>query len=125
MVDKVQKIREEVERRLRLLVPKMTFQHQRKELENILSFIDFLQEEPVSEKLKEAAKEYSGKSSHPLNNAFMSGAKWQKRQMMKDAVDGEIFCAVAYPHQPKAVSKPISGGYKFGDKVKLLIIKED
>lgn len=44
--DRLEKVRAEIERRLRLLVPKMTFQHQRKELENILSFIDSMQEEP-------------------------------------------------------------------------------
>ena len=30
--------------------------------------------------LNEAAKEYSGKESHPLNNAFIAGAKWQEEQ---------------------------------------------
>lgn len=39
-----------------------------------------MDEEPVSEELEEAAKEYSGKSSHPLNNAFKAGAKWQEKQ---------------------------------------------
>lgn len=47
--DKLEKVRAEVERRLRLLVPKITFLHQRKELENILSFIDSLQEESKKE----------------------------------------------------------------------------
>lgn len=28
--------------------------------------------------VNEAAKEYSGKESHPLNNAFIAGAKWQE-----------------------------------------------
>lgn len=30
--------------------------------------------------LNEAAKKYSGKESHPLNNAFIAGAKWQEEQ---------------------------------------------
>lgn len=46
-------------------------------LQDVQTAID-LQEEPVSEDLEEAAKEYSGKLSHPLNNAFKAGAKWQE-----------------------------------------------
>ena len=82
----------EIERRLWLLVPKMTFYQQRVELEKLLSFIDTLEvkeveEEHVSEELEEAAKKY-GNKKHPMTTIganesaqdFKAGAKWGKNQ---------------------------------------------
>ena len=40
--------------------------------------------------LKEAAKEYSGKESHPLNNAFIAGAKWQEEQNFTWSEEDEL-----------------------------------
>lgn len=59
-------------------------------LEEILVFINSLPAEP-SEDLEEAAKEYSGKSSHPLNNAFKDGAKWQKEQLINKACEWLVY----------------------------------
>lgn len=86
-----------------------------------------LQEEPVSEDLEEAAQRYNEDMSwcweapkYPHLEAFKAGAKWQKEQMMAKAVDGtarpdynEIWCNLA------------SSNLKDGDKVKVIVIKED
>ena len=34
----------------------------------------------INENLQNAAQNYSGKVSHPLNNAFIAGANWQREQ---------------------------------------------
>lgn len=52
--------------------------------EELIPFINSLPAEP-SKDLKEAAEEYSGKSAHPLNNAFIAGAQWQKEQTINKA----------------------------------------
>ena len=56
----------------------------------IESFINSLPAEQPSKVLEEAAEEYSGKSAHPLNNAFKAGAKWQEEQIMKSAIDALV-----------------------------------
>ena len=94
MTDKVQKIREEVQRLMNELI-----QEKEKgfssdsddacilELQNVLTYIDSLQEEPVSEDLNKAAKDYSnnldnicGSIGEQTRNAFKAGAKWGKEQ---------------------------------------------
>lgn len=40
---------------------------------------------PINENLRNAAENYSGKASHPLNNAFIAGAMWAKDQLYKQA----------------------------------------
>lgn len=52
-------------------------------LEETLVFIQSLPAEQPSKALEEAAEEYSGKASHPLNNAFKAGARWQKERTIK------------------------------------------
>jgi len=75
----------------------------------------------VSGDLEEAAEEYSGKSSHPLNNAFKAGAKWQKEHLMKDAVDGEIGY---WNLRWLSVNADLPRTVEEGDKVKVILIKE-
>ena len=92
MTDKVQKIRNEVERLQNELI-----QERKKgygsdvddacilELQNILTYINLLQKEPVSEDLEEAAKNYMRSQNPPiwgLYYGFKAGAQWQKQQMM-------------------------------------------
>lgn len=112
----------------------------------LIQTIEYLQEEPVSEELEEAAKEYSGKSSHPLNNAFKAGAEWQKKQdqetielaedhamlagmekmkeqMMAKAIDatiGSFTNGTIYD-----ADFDIDSNLKDNDKVKVIVIKED
>lgn len=40
---------------------------------------------PINENLQNAAQNYSGKVSHPLNNAFIAGAMWARNQLYKQA----------------------------------------
>ena len=106
--------------------------------EKILSAIDSMQEEPVSEDLEEAAKiyargEYDRKNPSslpwqckgcysPLIYAFKDGAIWQKQQMMKETI-----CTTMQEDDCGDIVPTIANqkGFKIGDKVKLIIIKED
>lgn len=122
-------------------------------LQEMLLFIDSLQEENASEDLEEAARKWEDKvylengwqdecgTPHApfseIGNAFMAGAEWQKNQMkealqteyekgrfdmreeiMKDAVDGEYWDGSIYLD-----NRPTE--YKDGDKVKIIIVKEN
>jgi hypothetical protein len=115
-----------------------------KACKELLSFIDSMQEELISEDLKKAARKYAGipeDSPHDLKycvqdkkakyDAVLYGANWQKEQMMKNAKDGvitfdyygdndKIYGCIA--HDSFSLEEL---GLKDGDKVKLIIIKED
>ena len=59
--------------------------------DTLLSFIDSIQEEPVSEDLEEASEEYAyelfpsiGVANTEIELAFKAGAKWQKEQFEKN-----------------------------------------
>jgi hypothetical protein len=140
--------------------------------EELLSFIDSLQEEPVSEDLEEAADCYKDMitpeevddsehayyyetyTEYQIADAFKAGAKWQKEQdqktielaedhamlagmekmkeqMMKNAVDSEAVLNYYGINDKKyyAIGNEEVDGEKYnlhdGDKVKLIIIKED
>lgn len=101
-------------------------------------YIDSLQEEPVSEELEFASEKYacrftSSKYGHDkIKATFKAGAKWQKEQMMKDAIGREVaegsMC-------PAIETLPVlthtdmillpKDKFKSGDKVKIIIIKEE
>ena len=107
---------------------------------DILSFLDTL-EEPVSNDLEEAAetkyptcwKKYPNdgivrsEEYFDLNaekrDAFKAGAEWQKRNMMKEAVEGFIFQSADY--YPKQLIAGYDGELGMGDKVKIIIVKEE
>jgi hypothetical protein len=86
--------------------------------------------EPVSEDLEEAAKDYSnnldniyGSMGEQTRNAFKAGAKWKEQQMMSKAVNGvEI-------NSRRSDGRCILSGnfsrFDTGDKVKLIIIKQE
>ena len=87
---------------------------------------EYHKEEPVSEDLEEAAKTYAKKESHgyePCNivKTFRVGAKWQKQQMMKNGVDAKITLLDGISY----VSKDVLSQFRPGEKVKLIIIKEE
>ena len=100
--------------------------------DNILTFINSLSEEPVSEDLEEAAKHYlysnilyddvyvGNPTDKDCIKMFKAGAQWQKQQMMKDAVEVQV-----NPLLGETFVGCMVNGYKVGDKVKLIIIKED
>ena len=96
-----------------------------KSLRELKSYINSLQEEPVSEDLEEAANDYAHDLLHDdVFLTFIAGAQWQKEQMMKDAVYG-LVCG----HDESSpawidlnlLNKP---NVKVGTEVKLIIIKD-
>lgn len=99
MTDKVQKIREEVER-LFNHVKDSNFESDSGAfyyLKDLLEYIDSLQEEPVSKSLEEAARNYSnnldnicGSIGEQTRNAFKKGAQWQKVNIWKDAQGDDL-----------------------------------
>jgi len=98
--------------------------------------VEETQEEPVSKSLEEAAKDYSsnlnsiyGSIGEQTRNAFKAGAKWQKEQLMKEAIDAMVHIdAGNYPYIPQielydyGKDIPLAKG---GDKYKVILIKED
>lgn len=92
----------------------------------LLSYIDSLQEESVSEELKKFADEWD--ESLYRSDAVIAGAKWKEEQMMKKAVEREVKVdAGGYPYIDATElydyenDKPLA---KEGDKIKIIIIKE-
>lgn len=96
-------------------------------------------EKPVPKELEEGAKDYREtkianghffkiKGTKPLCYlddlipAFIAGAKWQKEQMMKEAVEGKI---VFLFNGDVAINIGDTDKYKLGDKVRIVIVKED
>ena len=139
MEDKLAKVRAEIERRY-----KYNKEHendwagtshfwQRKEDKEILSFIDSMQEEPVSEDLEkelsrllkdcEIDSEYIHQDFlHIVANHF---ADWQKEQMMAKAVDVTI--AIPYSNGYGGYTQLVDSqeALPFGENIKVLVIKED
>jgi hypothetical protein len=109
----------------------------------LLIFIDSLPEEPISEGLEEAADRYAFMDSQAYKGvhstycddkiAFIAGAKWQKQQMMKHAVDGtKVFSGlgvkaktgecVPYTEYKLCISDDLCNNC---DRVKIIIIKDE
>ena len=129
MVDKIQKIREWVKARLDENASKKSlhqFYGMMEEDARFLDFIDSLQEEPVSEDLNTAAKEYANNITKKigyrlqLRRAVCFGANWQKEKMMKEAIEG-----IARPDDSEIWCNLSSFNLKDGDKVRVVVIKED
>lgn len=155
MTDK-EKIRSEIERRLKALQGSVTdyARGERTELEKLLSFIDSMKEVLASEDLNKAAELYADKileaidpeladtnyhrhikmrvrifdGSH-IEDAYLDGLKDMKEYLMKDVVEGLRI------HRNRYTKKNVLHGldvtceaiqkFKDGDKLKLIIIKED
>lgn len=89
-------------------------------------------EEPVSEELEEAAEKYAyelcpsiGVANTEAEQSFKAGAKWQKEQLMAKAVEGGCFSYKnGFVHISCDVDEHLTD-IKFGDKVKVIVIKED
>lgn len=82
-------------------------------------------EEPTSKDLEEAAIEYcSGNkgSDARVRAGFIMGAKWQKKQMMSKAIDGEVGY---WNLHGLSVNVELPGSVEEGDKVKVLLVKEE
>ena len=90
---------------------------------------------PITEAGK-AYEEWEKTQPKPINPclAFHRGEQWCKQQLTKDAVDGVVHCfgddeiAAVHYNDPKGVPMSYfvsSKGLKAGDRVKVIIIKED
>lgn len=107
---------------------------------DILSFYNSMQEEPVSDDLEGEINRYLSTWSTSKDNGIVFCEKmarhfaaWQKEQLMAKAVDGVVHrfdgCGVASVHYndpngiPMAYFIP-SEGLSAGDKVKIITIKE-
>ena len=130
----IEKIRQEIERR----ITDNTF-GAKLELIDLLAFIDSLPEceetakiptekyeEELNEEIQGFIDEYGyerGEDKILIAIVARHFAEWQKEQMMKDAVEGFIFQSEDY--YPKELVAQYNGELKHGDKVKIIIVKQD
>ena len=101
------------------------------ELMSFRKYIDSLPEQPV-EGLDEAAEESwaeyeyretpQGLYSSCYKDGFIAGADWQKAKMMEDAVEGEVTTDNRGNNVVRA--GVFNKDFEYGDKVKIIIIKE-
>ena len=96
-------------------------------LDRMTDFLSTLEsEKPVPADLEEAAREFAKDAypdKHNLVWMFKRGAKWQKEQMMKEAVEGEIVKDIS--NKLAVTAKNVNlDGFKFGEKVRIIIVKE-
>lgn len=104
--------------------------------DQLLSFIGSLPEEP-DKSLEEAAETFNRKDAARMwdyedktegeivEAAFKAGAEWQELKMMEGAVEGEIIKDIHNLLHVKSDVLPMPSEYKFGDKVKIIILKGD
>ena len=145
MTDKVQKIKDWISKEQDgLMDAQGNFEYPEHEgayhiLCNLDTYIDSLQEEPVSEELDDAAYNFVmnnfGNPKEPLykfdQRCFRAGAQWQKKQTVAKAIDGVVtfdyydsgnktYGCVA--HDSFCLE---DFGLKDRDKVKVIVIKEE
>lgn len=91
-----------------------------------LSFIDSLEEEPVSEDLEKEIQRYYNEMDGDCRymQTARHFARWQKQQVMKDAVDGFV-CAQRTNGEVIVRTNFIRAGLALMEKVKLIIIKDE
>ena len=94
--------------------------------------IDSIQNVPVSDELEEAAKHYlysnilyddvyvGNPTDKDCIQMFKAGSQWKEQQLMAKAVDG-----VVMPNDDEIWCELKSFDFKEGDKVKVIVIKED
>ena len=94
----------------------------------LLNLINSMQKEPVSEDLELASERYACKFSNSkyghdkIKKAYTAGAQWQEEKMLKDAIDGEVGY---WNIRGLFVNMEMPNELEEGDKVKLVIVKED
>lgn len=140
MTDKVQKIKDWISKTQDgLMDAQGNFENPSEEgafhiLTNLDYYIDSLQEELVSEELEESAKNHAVERFRTTRNrelaekckwSFITGAKWQKGQMMSKAVDGVCSLELGEFGAVRTTSDFHLNGLHCGDKVKLIIIKQE
>ena len=107
------------------------------------------------EQIEEAANNYASVTdpeAHGIDfmrEVFIAGAEWQaeqllkssplpedtvlfnkgvaegKRLMMEEAVEGEVMTNGFYPYEPRIVAPYPNCPYDFGDKVRVIVIKDN
>ena len=142
MTDK-EKIRAEIERRMNKhkYSTALTEMVYAEEDENLLAFIDSMPEEPscpilsddLDKLMKEVQKYYSDNfdyitSDQPtlsiLTNIARHFTEWQKRKMMEKAVEGYVNYYEDSGGKLMAEAQ-VGCPYHIGDKVKIIIVKEE
>lgn len=124
----IEQIKAEIERR----ITDNTF-GAKLELIDILAWLSTLEsEKPVPNDLVEAADKYTQQmleswrfdstGCRPPRESFIAGAKWQKEQMMKEAVEGKIIFLL---NGDVAVNIGDTDEYKLGQKVRVIICKKE
>lgn len=108
---------------------------QLKYIDNEIQRLEKLKEESVSENLLDEIHNRWEDYPHikwpkcpykDFKNIACHFANWQKQQMMKNVTYGEVSQCTTYPYNLKIQSiKTIDKDLKVGDKVKLIIIKEE
>jgi len=88
----------------------------------------FIQDEDLEEAADVYSKVFSDIAAPYIRkDAFIAGAKWQKELLMKEAIDGMVSVKTNYNIlmcDRLAVVNAIKN-FNEGDKVKVIIIKED
>lgn len=86
----------------------------------------------VSEDLEEAAEKFvydwaglSPTERRIAERAYLAGARWQKSKMLKDAVDGVMIDSLRVQIMAPLNAVIQREGLKDGDKMKILIVKEE
>ena len=97
-------------------------------IEAIDMAVKALKEEPVSEDMEDASRNYADNEEYgddvyfAIKAAFKAGAKWQKEQLMAKAVDG-----TAMPNDAELWLESQNDLKEFaeGEEVKVIVIKKD
>ena len=82
------------------------------ERENVLAYLEKQQEQKCH-------------GCFDRDEVFMRGMKYAKEQMMKEAVEGEVMTNGFYPYEPRIVAPYPNCPYAFGDKVRIIILKDN
>ena len=138
MTDKVQKTREVIEKRYEYWREKELNSHsieseiRMSECQHLLLMLNSLQEESVSKELEKVAEDYALDDyikpwKELVKRAFKDGAKWQKEQIMKEAIDGYVIEDIEEGNGDFLLSceyLPKNMGLVDKQKVKVIVIKE-
>ena len=132
-IDAIEKIRKEIDKWTEAMADAVGEYSDgvRFALNHFAFVLDTIEEEP-SEDLEKAATEYAKLRETPeLQSSryfsFIAGANWQKAQMIRDVVEGKIYGYYDGSFELIAswLDLPKESIFKDGDKVKIIIVKED
>ena len=86
-------------------------------------------------KAEEAAEKYAIKTMKIVSNGmfdnvgraegFIAGAKWDRSQMMSEAVEGRVILRDMYDNRSLDIDFVLPDNLKIGNKVKVIIVKDD